>query len=178
MPQSTTSRKLHQVLPLQGLIEMLSRLSEEPFPQPDARGCWYSNIPVAQVAVDGTRASQAFRQTCIEMLLLGCKILRARKPDDLPFVRVVAVITLPKLFESSIDVFFDKTSYTAFTERSTVWQTWVALSPERSLLREWAIPEGLSLPERGYHETIRDEDYARDGEVWLLGDVGVAHNNR
>lgn len=157
---------------LQPLIALLDALVREPFPTPyPGQGYWDYKIPVHQGAVDGPRASHAFRQTCVEMLLLGCTILRTRKPTSASFVRVVAVVTLPELFASNLTVFFDESYHQEFFLRSRSWQTWTPLPPGRSLLREWAIPKHFTLPERGYRETIDGDDYHHEGEIWFYGDV-------
>lgn len=46
-----------------------------------------------------------------------------------------------------------------------------AAPPGAQLLREWAFPDALALPERGYAETIRDDDYRHAGEIWCYGDA-------
>ncbi|MED3815292.1 DUF3916 domain-containing protein [Priestia megaterium] len=52
---------------------------------------------------------------------------------------------------------------------NTEEQRWIPLPPERSIEKEWGLEISKGLVIKGYKETINDEDYFHEGELWFIG---------
>lgn len=134
-------------------------------------GYWYTKTPVPQVEIDGPQVTEEVRRLFVEYLLEVGEALRARKPSGPDVIRVVTTVSLPRLFDASITVFFGDEYYSSFFERTGPEQFWDALPRHRSLLSEWGISLQVPCHERGYREYISDEDYTHEGEIWCFGDI-------
>lgn len=143
------------------------------FPEEDwpGAGYWHLHVPVDQAFIDSQRTPHWVRRQCVQCLIDRSEYLRGLKPESDESIRVVASISLPNLWDSQIDVFFDQAYFSTFFERDSEGQTWTPLRKSRSLSREWGLNLPDALQERGYHERIRDEDYSHNGEVWFFGEL-------
>jgi len=142
------------------------------FPAPLAgNGTWYCKVPVPQHVVDGTNARRRARKECMQYVLDAAARLRRIRPPEVSHARVVALISLPKLFNCSTDVFFDEQVWERFTDRRAPHHWWTPLPPSRSVLRACGLTCGPTDAERGFSVHVRDEDESSDSELWLVGDV-------
>lgn len=157
------------------MAAFLARLRSETerFPKEDRPGCgyWHLHMPVSKAFVDSASTPLSIRRTFIQAVLDAASRLRDLKPIyGGQNVRIVASINLPCLFDSQITIFFDDDYYSTFFTRQSAEQRWSTLPAERDLQREQSlnIPEGFQ--QKGFRESISDEDYSSEGEVWFFGE--------
>lgn len=92
------------------------------------------------------------------------------KPNCLPFCKIVAVIDEPNFGDSQIIIFYDESYYNSFWLRNSNEQTWNPISnQDKSFIQDRHIVSGLK--EKGYYETIIDEDFTSKTTLWFYGDV-------
>jgi hypothetical protein len=157
------------------MVAFLSRLESTAklFPEEDRPGCgyWHTHMPVAQSFIDSISTPQSIRRTFIQAILDTTSRISRLKHVDGQKTRVVASINLPSLFDSQIIVFFGDDYYSQFFNRNSTDQRWTPLPPQRNLLKEIALtlPEGFH--QKGFHESISDEDYTHEGEIWFFGEI-------
>ena len=154
---------------------------EDWFPTSDVDGpIWHDHLPVSWDLLDGDKSSRAVQQVVVETLLGAAETLIRNRPVENSQCRVVALVTLPALQHSSIDVFFEAELVSTFFRRtgysnseSTYFSQWIPCGDARSLQREWSLV--TNLPERGYFSYSRDETFSPPfeewGEVWALGEI-------
>ena len=161
------------------MIESICRYTEA-FPEEDHAGWgyWHLHVPVDQAVIDSQKTPHWVRRQCVQSLMDRSEHLRHLKPAADEAIRVVALISLPDLWDSQIIVFFGDKYFGRFFERDLEGQTWTPLRESRSLAREWGLEIPSGFQEKGYHESIRDEDYSREGEVWLAGELGWPFGGR
>lgn len=145
----------------------------ERFPEEDRPACgyWHLHMPVSKTFVDSASTPQSIRRIFIQAVLDAASRLRDLKPTAARGnIRIVASIRLPFLFDSQITIFFGDEYYSTFFRRESAEQRWTTLPGERDLQREQSlnIPEGLQ--QKGFLESISDEDYCCEGEVWFFGE--------
>ena len=155
-----------------GMIESIRRYTET-FPEEGYPGAgnWHLHLPVDQGFIDSEKTPHWVRRLCAQCLIDRTEYLRGLKPTLDEAVRAVALISLPKLWDSEVIVFFGEAYFGAFFERDSECQVWTPLREARSLVREWGLEMPGGFEERGYHERIRDENYSHDGEVWFVGEL-------
>lgn len=116
-------------------------------------------IPVAQSFIDSKKTPRSIRKFCIQTLINATEKLVKIKPSSQIKTRIVAIISLPNLWDSQITVFFDSNYFDTFFDRKSDYQKWISLSSTRNIQKEW----GLNIPNnfllKGYLEKINDEDY-------------------
>lgn len=142
-----------------------------PAPHP-GRSSWWMNLPVAERVVDGPKARTRTRRACIERLLTWSERVRTLRPPDLTGTRVFALIALPELFDSSIDVIYSDDEWKRFLTRDSPEYSWQPLPPDRDFFREWRIDPRPWQHARGFRQVIDDEGQRREGELWLVGETG------
>lgn len=91
-----------------------------------------------------------------------------QKPKDLPFCKVVALITYPDIRASRIIIFYDENYYKTFWNRRDSYQIWTPIKKERSFAKERGIV--TNLPEIGYIEELYDEDWYEKSFIWFYGE--------
>lgn len=91
-----------------------------------------------------------------------------KKPQDLPFCKVVAAITFPNIRESRIIIFYDENYYKTFWDRKGSYQIWTPILTKRSFAKERGIL--TNLPEKGYIEELHDEDWCNKSFIWFYGE--------
>lgn len=92
------------------------------------------------------------------------------KPQHLSFCKVVTVINTNDFWKSQIIIFYDKEYYLGFWERNTAEQAWEPIkSADRSFAKERNIK--TALKEKGYCETVFEEDSAQKSILWFYGDI-------
>lgn len=133
-----------------------------PKPEPYGDGfLWFVRPPIHSGLVSGPRAERWFRRACLVAMLDVVAHLQTNKPTEVE-TWVFALVTPLDLFQSSIDVAWDPTSFRNLEPE---------LPPERSLQREWGLP--MRFPEKGtaWEQEGRDGRMYRQ-ELWAVGDVG------
>ena len=166
---STKRRSNHQ-----NVQAMRKHLTQQTtvFPQPHANSdYWHLPLPVARDWIDAPDTSLATRTQCVQMLVNRAQHLITLAPPDGQRTRVVVAITLPKLFDSQLIVFFGTAYFLTFFTRDTDFQRWTPLPPTRSFISEWDIHVPTGLMEQGYEEEINDEAYQHCGERWFIGQL-------
>ncbi len=173
------SLKDHRKSKVRGARRKCSRMVEsirsytDVFPEEDwpGAGYWHLHVPVDQAFIDSQKTPHWVRRQCVQVLIDRSEYLRRLKPESDEPIRVVASISLPHLWDSQIDVFFDQEYFSTFFERDSGGQRWTPLGESRSLSRDWGLNMPDAFQERGCHEHIRDEDYSQDGELWFFGEL-------
>lgn len=105
---------------------------------------------------------------CRKWIKTAEKII-SQKPYDLPFIKVIAVLSVPNYRSSQIIIFYDKSNYNSFWGRRSSEQSWISISNEQSFMKERNIV--TELREFGYHEIITDEDRSFEDDLWFYGDL-------
>lgn len=135
------------------------------------RGYWHAHVPLPNVALVGPHARRALRRKVVSTLLsIGEHLVRI-KPAEPDCARVVVVLDLPDLAASQIIVFFSDAYFDAFWSRTSPDQTWIPLSPARSLVREWGITIPAPFLERGFREVLSDDGVTTTSEIWAIGEL-------
>lgn len=91
------------------------------------------------------------------------------KPNELQFYKVVAVIDSKSLYSSQIIIFYSESYYNNFWKRKNYYQTWEKLDSKKSLKQRLNIQ--TNLKEIGFKETINDDDYKYETELWFYGEL-------
>lgn len=92
----------------------------------------------------------------------------SQKPMELPFCKVVAVLSYPNLWDSQIIIFYDEAYFSSFWDRKGPYQVWTRIEDGRSFIKERGIL--IELPETGYVEKIDDYNYRRNSLIWFYGE--------
>lgn len=156
---------------------MLSAINEatNTFPNLDMqRGCWHLHLPVSQSFIDSSQTPVEVRKLCMQTLIDRTKYLIDIKPELDVNTRVVALISLPELWESQIIVFFGEDYFSSFFDRDDEGQKWTLFPSDRSLLKELDLTAPAGLLEKGYLEIMYDEDdkdYKLISELWFIGEL-------
>lgn len=94
----------------------------------------------------------------------------SKKPCNIPFCKVFAILDEGDLWRSQINIFYDENYYNSFWSRNSEEQKWSPIIKEgRSFLQKRNIKSNLK--EKGYIETINDVDYHRKTTLWFYGDI-------
>ena len=92
------------------------------------------------------------------------------KLNCFPFCKVVAVLDELALGNSQIIIFYDESHYNSFWLRDSNEQTWHPITKQgKSFIQERHIVSALK--EKGYYETIIDEDFTSKTTLWFYGDI-------
>ncbi|PFK67194.1 hypothetical protein COJ21_24315 [Priestia megaterium] len=134
-------------------------------------GYWHLHMPFNESFIDSKNTSNSVRKLCMQTMINRMQHLIDTRTELEKEYRIYILISLPKLFDSQIVVLFDKEDLNGFFDRNTEEQSWIPLPSERSIEKEWGleIPENLVI--KGYKETINDEDYFHEGELWFIGEL-------
>jgi len=142
------------------------------FPEEDTEsGFWHLHLPVSKTFIDSAKTPFGIRKTCVQELINRAIHLVNIKPKANCKVRVVTSISLPRLWDSQIMVFFGDGHYNGFFNRDDEYQKWLNLPEKRNIVKEWGLEvnEGLQLV--GFHETISDDGCRYDNELWFYGEI-------
>lgn len=92
------------------------------------------------------------------------------KPKNIPFCKVVAVISYPRFAESQIIIFYNEAYYNGFWNRNDSTQKWIPLNSAESFVKSRGIVTDLS--EKGYTEILCDEDGCiSKSQLWFYGEL-------
>ena len=154
--------------------QMVRRIEEETdsFPVDFYQDYWHLHMPVAEAFIDSAATPLRVRKQLIQLLIDRTVHLIAQKPPDTDLFKVVALVSLPRLFDSQLIVFQGRKHLDGFFDRDTEWQRWIPLGLERDLRKEWGItvPKGLGII--GFKEILVEENgemYER--ELWFVGEL-------
>lgn len=104
--------------------------------------------------------------------LKKCRQFIENKPKDIPFCKVVAVISCPRFAESQIIIFYNEAYYTGFWDRNDPTQTWLQLPSTESFAEPRGI--GTDLAEKGYTEILCDDDGSSSrSQLWFYGELNI-----
>lgn len=136
---------------------------------------WHCKIPIMDSIV-APDASYEIRKECLQNLVNAhLNLINSKNKYNITgFSKVMCLISLPDMFSSEITVFFDKQYYKAFFKRDNDYQTWDLITDKgRSILKEYEIkvPSTVSLKEKGYIETVRDDGEEYKSELWAIGEI-------
>lgn len=142
------------------------------FPEVDwEEGFWHMHLPVPQSFIDSAKTPFGVRRLCAQALIDAVEHLRTIKPKlDIP-IRVTALITLPRLWDSQIIIFFGESYFAGFFNRNNDYQKWAPLPEGRNLANEWQlrVPENLTV--KGYREEITDDGDTYVSQLWYIGEL-------
>ncbi|MCH5320305.1 MAG: DUF3916 domain-containing protein [Eubacterium sp.] len=95
----------------------------------------------------------------------------SQKPSDIPFSKVVAVLSVPDYWRSQIIIFYDESYYKSFWKRNGPEQYWTPIKQNYSFCKKRNIK--ASLQEICYHEKIVNEEGLIESErdLWFYGDL-------
>ena len=74
-----------------------------------------------------------------------------------------------EISNSRIIFFYDEEYYNNFWKRNDSYQTWEKIDSKNSLKQKLNIQ--TNLKEIGFKETINDEDFKYETELWVYGDI-------
>lgn len=138
---------------------------------------WNCKLPILSGIVNNEHVTYEVKRECIQYLINAVENVINLKTTH--FIndpcKIIGLISIPDLFSSEITIFFNQEYYEHFFKRSGKYQTWQPIDGSRSLLKEYNIklPTNIVLQEMGFIETIIDEDYSYQGEVWAIGQLGA-----
>lgn len=136
---------------------------------------WNFKIPILNSIVNGDVAFN-IRQECIQYLVNAiCHIINAKSLSNIEDKsKIMCLVSIPNMHDSEITVFTSRSYYENFFIRNTKEHKLNFISEGgRSLLKEFnvKIPNNSILQEKGYIETIDDEDFKYCGELWAIGQL-------
>jgi len=85
------------------------------------------------------------------------------------YCKIVGIIETNEISNSRIIFFYDEEYYNNFWKRNNSYQTWDKLDSKKSLKQKLNIQ--TDLKEIGFKETINDEDFKYETELWVYGDI-------
>lgn len=107
------------------------------------------------------------RKFIIKWLEITEKLIKHK--DNKRFCRIVGMIETKEISNSRIILFYDEEYYNNFWKREDSYQTWEKIELKKSLKQKLNIQ--TDLKEIGFKETINDEDFKYETELWIYGDI-------
>lgn len=96
-----------------------------------------------------------------------------RKPENLTFCKVVALIDVPNYWNSQIIIFYSQSYYDTFWDRNDSFQRWEALDLKApSFVKSRNIKTVLF--EKGYMEIIKSDEVYEKSILWFYGDLSYS----
>lgn len=127
------------------------------------------HVPSDQFISSPKTSSRIKTAFCKAWLSKTAEIIE-KKPKDIPFCKVIAVIDEGDLRESQIIIFYDEDYYSTFWERTSAEQTWRPIdSSHISFTKRRNIQTALT--EKGYIELLTDEEVQRKSILWFYGEL-------
>ncbi|AFM40532.1 hypothetical protein Desaci_1521 [Desulfosporosinus acidiphilus SJ4] len=140
-------------------------------PQKNSRGYWHLHLPVAENFIDSTATPGSVRRLYIQKLIERIVYLINIREDNGTFSRIVAAISLPKLWDSQIIIFNSQEYFESFFETNYFEQGWVLLPSSRDFKTNWSLEIPRNLKVEGYKAAINSENYSHSGEIWFIGEL-------
>ncbi len=89
--------------------------------------------------------------------------------DNKRFCRIVGMIETKEISNSRIILFYDEEYYNNFWKREDSYQIWKRLDSKKSLKQRLNIQ--TNLKEIGFKETLNDDDFKYETELWFYGEL-------
>ena len=93
----------------------------------------------------------------------------AQKPAEIAFCKIAAVLSVPDYWSSQIIIFYDKSYYDSFWDRTGPEQIWKLTQGKGSFCKERNII--TSLREICCHEILTEGNQVIKYDLWFYGDV-------
>lgn len=107
------------------------------------------------------------RKFIIKGLEITEKLIKHK--DNKKFCRIVGMIETKEISNSRIILFYDEEYYNNFWKREGSYQTWEKLDSKKSLKQRLNIQ--TNLKELGFKETLNDENFKYETELWFYGEL-------
>ena len=107
------------------------------------------------------------RKFIIKWLEITEKFIKNK--DDKTFCKIVAMIVTKEISNSRIILFYNEEYYNNFWKREDSYQTWEKLDSKKSLKQRLNIQ--TNLKEIGFKETLNDDDFKYETELWFYGEL-------
>lgn len=133
---------------------------------------WHLPLPAAYDFMTSNRTPKKIKRLCIQTLLNRAEHLIDLKPNDGDIYRVVVAVDLPGLWHSQIIVFKGDSYVKDFFNRQDEYQTWLPLSDQRNIQKDWDLSVPQNMRTIGFKEVITDDDeVSYEGERWFMGEL-------
>ena len=94
------------------------------------------------------------------------------KPSQLPFCKIVALLSVPQFWSSQIIIFYSRSYYDSFWIRNGLEQFWKPIDNEKVSLNEGSIEDFQTIPSIGITLATRIYEYKQlNGEYKQLEDI-------
>lgn len=107
------------------------------------------------------------RKFIIKWLEITEKLIKNK--DNKIFCKIVGIIETKEMSNSRIILFYDEEYYNDFLKREGSYQIWERLDLKKSLKRRLNIQ--TNLKEIGFKETLNDDDFKYETELWFYGEL-------
>ncbi len=114
------------------------------------------HVPCRSDFLNSRKTSSKIRTAFVKKWVETVEKFISEKPKDIPFCKVVGLVSEEDLWESQIIIFYDDYYYNNFWNRNWGYQTWTQINNRRSLKEIYRL--GTSLNELCYEEKLVDED--------------------
>ena len=152
------------------LKKMISRLNKIMIPYENTTRAYDKFIVPSLFFLSSPKTNGKIKTAYCKAMLEKTAEIIEKKPEHIPFCKIVALIAPDEMWSSQIIFFYDETYYNLFWERNTPWQTWVPLEDtNKSFVKERNIK--TALKEKGYIENLCDEDIQRKSVLWFYGEI-------
>ncbi|MFY0331316.1 MULTISPECIES: DUF3916 domain-containing protein [Bacillus] len=142
------------------------------FPANVSHDYWHLPLPAADDFMTSNRTPKKIKRLCIQTLLNRAEHLIDLKQNDGEIYRVVVAVDLPELWHSQIIVFKGNSYVKNFFNRQDEHQTWLPLSDQRNIQKEWDLSVPQNMRSIGFKEVITDDDeVSYEGERWFMGEL-------
>lgn len=139
----------------------------KPFSQMD-RGYEHFHVP-SGMFIESSRTRGTIKTQFCRKWLNTTEMFISQKPTDIPFCKVIAVLSVPNYWSSQIIIFYDEDYYNSFWNRTGPEQFWIPVKQEHSFCKERNI--STSLQEICYHEKIVNDDGVFEDALWFYGEL-------
>ena len=137
----------------------------EPFRKTDIE-CEHFHVPCGEWLSAPKTSGRIKTEFCRKWLKKAEEFI-AKKPENLPFCKIAAVICLPEMSASQLMVFYDREYCENFCSRDSEYQKWTCIEG-KSLVKERNIK--TSLIEKGCIEELCDDDFSVKSQIWYYGE--------
>ncbi|RHW36095.1 DUF3916 domain-containing protein [Neobacillus notoginsengisoli] len=153
------------------MIDQIIHLTEEFPTEFYNNNHWCLHLPVSQAFINSSKLPLGIKRLCVQTLIDRTIHLIEKKPHSNDFLRVIAAIQLPSLWNSQIIIFKGESYYKEFFQRDNKYYNWTPLSNNRNLIRELGVDIPKDIKIRGVKEIIDDEDGYFENEIWFIGEL-------
>lgn len=131
--------------------------------------CEHFHVPSSPF-ISGKKTSGKIKTEFCKKWLKTTEKFIIQKPPDLPFCKIIAVLDEFDLWNSQIIIFYNKDYYDLFWKRQGPEQIWELIEDKNtSFIQSRNI--NTNLCEKGYYETICEDDYYKKSTLWFYGEL-------